>query len=162
MDVDPLGAAIELATFFVAGAAAPEPRPRFSPQTGRAYVPSDADEWKHAVRAGAVEALLLRPSPVPLPTLGACRVRLVFWRARPKSHLLASGRLKASAPRQATSRPDLDNTTKAVLDALGVWHDLPPLLWCDDAQVVDQHETKAWCTDAQPRAGVAIRIELLP
>lgn len=162
VDLDPLGLGLELARFFVPGAASPEPRPRFSTATGRAYVPSDAHPWKHQVRASAVERLLRRPAPVPLLTDGALVVRLVVWRARPASHLRKGGQLRASAPRHATSRPDQDNTTKAVLDALGAWDGLPPLVWRDDAQVIDCHETKLWCTAAQPRAGAAISIVLLP
>jgi len=162
VDLDPVGAALQVLAFFVPGAAAPEPRPRFDRVHGRAYVPSNADEWKHQVRASAVEARLSRPSPVPLPTAGALRVRLVFWRRRPKAHTTKAGELRAAAPRHATSRPDLDNTTKAALDALGTWNDLPPLVWFDDAQVVEQHEVKAWCTPEQPREGLAVVLELLP
>lgn len=144
--------------FFTPGVAAPEPRPRRS-RDGRIYVPSDAHTWKHSVRAAAVEHLLRNPGAA-LPDGAAWGVHLEFVRRRPAGHY-GTGRnaqsVRASAPSRPTSKPDVDNLAKAVLDALGAWDDLPPLFWFDDAQVVELRVAKKWA-DESDREGVLIHL----
>jgi len=143
----------------------PEPRPRWSRAAGRAFVPGSADEWKDQLRASCVEALLRDPARAAADALGdptglpvtavpfAVELELVF--ARPHRHYAArAGRdrarpadgtlLKPSAPRWHVQVPDWDNLAKAACDALSRWHDLPPLLWLNDSQVVDARVRKRW------------------
>lgn len=123
----------------------------------RMYVPSSADAWKHRVRAAAVEALaghrLFAPGV-------AVEVHLAFRLARPKSHLRggkSSALLKAGAPCWHVQRPDRDNLEKAVLDALGDFAGLTPLVWCDDCQVVAGRTSKRWAAPGEsPGVTVAI------
>lgn len=76
----------------------------------RVYTPNTADLWKaqvsEAVRAAGVQLT----SPVFM--------RLSFFMPRPKYHFGSKG-LKANAPSWHTSKPDIDNLVKAVLDSLG-------------------------------------------
>ena len=121
------------------------------------YVPSTADAWKRQVRAAAVEAIGARPLTPPGV---AVEVHLAFRFARPKSHLRggrSGGMLKADAPPHHTQRPDRDNLEKAVLDALGDFAGLPPLVWCDDCQIVAGPITKRWALHGEP-PGVAVAI----
>ncbi|KKL64975.1 hypothetical protein LCGC14_2159590 [marine sediment metagenome] len=67
--------------------------------------------------------------------IGAIRLELVFSRPRPKGHFGTgrnAGKLKASAPRFPTSRPDTLKLGRAIEDAL------TGVIWRDDSQVV-QH-----------------------
>lgn len=146
--------------FDVIGNPVPSPRPRvmhLGEERARIYVPSSADAWKRQVRAAAVEALGARPLDPPGV---AVEVHLAFRFARPKSHLRGGkflGMLKPDAPRHHVQRPDLDNLEKAVLDALGDFAGLPPLVWCDDCQVVAGRTTKRWAAPDEP-PGVAVAI----
>ena len=65
-------------------------------------------------------------------------IDLVF--ARPKSHLRKTG-LAKDAPRYP--RPDVDNATKAVLDALN------GVAWEDDSQVTRLVVEKSYGTEAR-------------
>lgn len=141
--------------FDVCGTPRPEPRPRSSRRSGRAYVPATADEWKHATRAAAVEALQQAHGWAPVPTSFAAWIE--FRLERPAAHWISSrrgGRLRAVAPFWHTQRPDADNLAKSTLDALGSWSGLPPLLWVDDAQVAVATVTKLWA--AEPGARVHV------
>jgi len=123
----------------------------------RLYTPSTADAWKHQVRAAAVGALeghRIYPPGV------AVDIHLAFLFQRPKSHFRSgrfSGMLKANAPKHHTSKPDRDNVEKAVIDALGDFAGLPPLVWCDDCQIVAGPITKRWALLDEP-PGVAVAI----
>jgi Holliday junction resolvase RusA-like endonuclease len=91
--------------------------------------------WKKKVRAVAegVRALVEYPmleGPV------ACRVR--FLRARPKGHYDRKGRLLPDAPEFPIVRPDTLKLMRAVEDAL------TGALYGDDAQIVEQHVSKAY------------------
>ncbi len=83
--------------------------------------------WRSDVRDAAMAALAIGE---PLFS-GPLTVRLRFVFARPKSHLSASGAMKASAPTHLATGPDLDKLCRAVLDAC------TGLLWTDDRQVDD-------------------------
>jgi Holliday junction resolvase RusA-like endonuclease len=113
-------------TFFVSGEPKGQPRPRaFARKFGgvthaRVYDPGTAEGWKSQV------AIAARPHLPTAPLRGPLSVSLRFHFPRPKAHLRANGDLKDSAPNYHTSKPDCDNTAKAVLDALthlGVWQD---------------------------------------
>ncbi|MEY4534868.1 MAG: Endodeoxyribonuclease RusA [Planctomycetota bacterium] len=113
------------------------------------------------MRAAAVGGCLAKWGALRAPVSDRVfAVHLGFEFARPASHY-GKGRngavLRASAPRAKTSRPDVDNLAKAVLDALGAWKNLPPLFWLDDAQVVALAVDKAWAPDGAT-SGCAITI----
>ncbi len=126
-------------------------------KAGNVYVPSVVQHWKHDVRAAAVDALgdwKLIPPGV------AVEVHFAFRLARPKSHMGTgrnAGKLKPSAPRDHTQKPDKGNLEKAAQDALGQFEGMPPLVWCDDCQVTDGRTTKRWAAPGE-EPGVAIAI----
>lgn len=110
-------------TFEVEGDPVPQPRPRVSTAGGfaRAYVP--ARHPVHAYRsliATAARAAGAKPIPDPVCVV----IDFVF--SRPKSHLTKKG-VRSTAPK--LPRCDIDNATKAVLDALN------GVAWVDDSQV---------------------------
>jgi Holliday junction resolvase RusA-like endonuclease len=99
-------------TFSVPGDPVPQPRPRVSTAGGfaRAYVPKDhpIHAYRQAVAVAARAAGVLQATgPVSII------IDAVF--ARPKSHMNKGG-VKPKAP--ALPRPDVDNISKGVLDAL--------------------------------------------
>jgi crossover junction endodeoxyribonuclease RusA len=111
--------------------------------------------WRQDVQAAAEKALLDR---MPYLTLwdGPAEVEIVFWFARPKGHYRTGKNahiLRESAPQHPNVRPDIDKTTRAVLDALKTAGALK-----DDAQVTDLHAVKRYCRRGQqPGATVTIR-----
>lgn len=85
------------------------------------------------------------PSQI-LPIEGPLEVEIHFGFQRPKSHFAtAPGMLRPSAPKEKTSKPDVDNLAKFVLDALNghAFH--------DDAQIVSLLVTKQFCTETRIR-----------
>lgn len=116
----------EILRVFVPGTPKGQPRPRAFARAGKArvYDPGTAEGWKSQIALA-----------VPFPRQaceGPVSVFMQFVFARPKSHTRSSGALKDGVPNVVTSKPDIDNLAKAVLDALtgvGVWN--------DDAQVTD-------------------------
>lgn len=108
------------------------------------YDPGTANDWKSIVRAAALEEW------DRVQFTEAIMVSVTFFMPRPKSHYTKKG-LKPDAPYYVTSKPDLDNLEKALLDALTNIG-----LWRDDAQVVSVKKMKAY-TEWPPHAAVVIR-----
>ncbi len=80
----------------------------------------------------------------PVPLAGALTARLVFYRTRPKS---------ARRVRWPTTRPDLGNLSKGLLDAL------EGIVYHDDAQLVELAEAKRFADESPTgQPGVAIFI----
>lgn len=111
---------------YVRGTPKGQPRPRAFVRGGRAsvYEAGTAEGWKAQVAAACAKIEGARFA-------GPLLVKLVFYMPRPKGHFRTNGDLKANAPLILhTSKPDVDNLAKSVLDALTGIH-----AWTDDDQV---------------------------
>ena len=109
--------------------------------------------WRDTVRTAAIRAVDGQP-----PRTGPLEAWLRFIMPRPKSHL-RKGRAQTDgwqllpfAPREHTSKPDVDKLVRAVLDAL------TGVAWCDDAQVVAVHGEKGYAYRGAPTPGVHVII----
>lgn len=100
-------------TFTVLGEPVPQPRPRIVVRNGKphGYVkkPHPIHAYRSRIQAAAIDAGLKSH-------VGAVSVVIDFVFVRPKSHMNKSG-LKPKAPQLPI--PDVDNLSKAVLDAIG-------------------------------------------
>jgi len=136
---------------YIYGRPKPQPRPRAFARGGRAgvYNPKNADEWKAQIAHGLVK---YANKDLKNPFF----LRLDFYMPRPKSHYGTgrnAGKLKGSAPYQHIRTPDIDNLTKAVMDAITVLN-----IWHDDSQVMSVHACKSW-SEKPEMAGVDITIK---
>lgn len=136
--------------FHIAGIPKAQPRVKAF-RRGRfagVYDPGTADNWKLMIRAEAKRSWSGVVSHDPI------RMRVWFFMPRPKSHFAKDGSRKAKTPHFHTSKPDLDNLVKAVMDAINdcgnIWH--------DDSQVVDLEISKRYC---EKQAGVTVQIDSL-
>ncbi|NTU49544.1 MAG: RusA family crossover junction endodeoxyribonuclease [Desulfobulbaceae bacterium] len=78
------------------------------------------------------------------PLTGPLYLHIDFYFPRPKSHYGTgknSGKLKPTAPLYHIARPDADNLTKFVCDALN------GVFWGDDAQIAQVQATKKYVSD---------------
>jgi Holliday junction resolvase RusA-like endonuclease len=119
--------------FFVFGDPKGQPRGRaFKNKAGqvRIYDPGTAEGWKSAIAIAAKSALPAEPLTCPV------RLELIFYLKRPARLCKKSS---DPAPTWATSKPDIDNLEKAVLDALTTIR-----MWADDALVVDVSTLKVY------------------
>jgi len=116
----------ELVTVRVHGLPVAQPRARARAMryggtvTARVYDPGTADDWK-----GSVKRELMRIpgkfTPYGTPLIGPLKVDITVYFPRPESHYGTgrnAGKLKASAPKYNTGKPDRDNLDKAILDAM--------------------------------------------
>ena len=129
--------------FWVEGTPKAQPRVKAFARGKHAgvYTPDTADFWKAEVRRAA-----LAKCPTPEPLRGPLSVQLTFLMPRPKSR---------KGDVWHATKPDGDNLTKAVLDAL-----TDAGIWGDDAQVARQLVQKLYATGTND-AGCAIIIERL-
>jgi len=119
----------DIIQFTVHGDPKPQPRPRAFAINGtvRVYDPHTAEGWKSAIADAA------RPHCPPEPWRGPVEVRLAFTFKRPKIHYRQgrfSDQLRDDVPYYHTKKPDADNLSKAVLDAMTMLG-----FWKDDSQV---------------------------
>ena len=141
--------------FFVAGLPKATPRTKATRmgKFTRVYTPKTADDWKMIVRNEAEKAWSLSGQKQigSGQWEGPLRVDLTFYFPRPKSHFRSNGELKPSSPTWHTTKPDRDNSDKAVLDALTNLG-----IWSDDKQVCDGRIQKLYSTGS---SGCRIRIQ---
>ena len=136
----------------VSGTPVAQPRPRFSSAGGfvRAYTQAD-----HPVVAWRKSCANASRNHSRGPIYGPVAISLTFIMPRPASHYGTgrnAGTLKASAPSAHIKTPDIDNLTKAVLDAMtaaGAWH--------DDAQISEQSASKRYACPME-RPGCLISV----
>ena len=138
---------------FIKGIPKPQPRPRAFARGGKAriYNPSSADDWKAKIAEG-----LIRYANMDLKD--PFTLTLEFYMPRPLSHYGTGknkGHLKDTSPYQHLKTPDIDNLTKAVMDAITVLN-----LWHDDSQVVSLIAFKHY-SDNPKKTGVDITIKCL-
>jgi len=147
-------------TFYVAGHPAGQPRTKASRRGGfiRIYTPltvkNKAGEskkhpcvtWKEQI-AGAWLAAAPGWVKVQVPVM----LTLCFNMPRPKSHFNSKG-LKPMAPPFYSSKPDIDNLAKAVMDALTMCG-----AWEDDNQVVILKVTKQYVQGGESGCSINIR-----
>jgi Holliday junction resolvase RusA-like endonuclease len=133
---------VEPFTFSVAGTPRPKSRPRFI--RGRAVSTANPHEklWKKEVEKRALAGVMWRGDPLPIFS-GPVRVRMVFTFQPP-----ASERQRIGTPH--TQRPDSDNISKLVLDAM-----VRARVLSDDSIVAALPVEKWW----GERAGVAVIVE---
>ena len=128
-------------TFTIPGRPVPKARPRVV--NGHAFTPRETAAYKASVQ-WAYKAHARGAQPISTP----CAVEMVFRFAIPASarRKRPPDRIKPGDP--YTARPDVDNLSKAVLDALN------GLAFTDDALVVEISARKEY---GEPGAEVTIR-----
>lgn len=139
--------------FFVEGIPKAQARPCafYNKKTGRAgvYDKGNSAEWKSKIVDACVKN--------EIKSFGSCCIHLemVFHMPRPKSHFVSNNMakgLKNDSTDLHTSRPDLDNLEKAVMDAMtdyGVWQ--------DDSFVCSKRSVKIYA-DNEVGMSVTIRV----
>lgn len=136
--------------FFVLGQPAPGGSKKFIPhsKTGRMICMDDGKnnaEWKDTVKRAAALAYKGPLLDEPL------RVVMVFTVLRPKGHFDASGRIKGSARRYPTVKPDVLKLARSTEDAL------TGVVWRDDSGTVELTAAKRY----GDRPGVEIEIRTM-
>ncbi len=134
--------------FFARGIPKAQPRAKASSFGGftRVYDPGTAKEWKTIVRVSAMEAW------DGVPFVGPVRVRLCVFFPRPKAHFKKDG-LRPNAPTHHITKPDAENCSKAILDAL-----TNAGLWRDDSQVADVRTIKYYMRNAYCGAEIIVEV----
>ena len=123
----------------IAGVPVPKGRPRFTRQ-GRTYTPAATKKWEEHVRDTA------RRCCPDVVLDGPLRCGLKFWLPVPKSWSKSRQERALEGTIAPTSRPDIENLAKSILDAFN------GLLYHDDSQVVDLRLVKRY--GAVPGVGV--------
>lgn len=110
----------------------PKGRPRFSRRSGRAYTPAATEAAERTLRGELAHATTLGQTPPTRhwPAAGALVLELRFTLAIPASWSKKKRAAAAEGRLSHTSRPDVDNLGKLVLDAAN------GVLWGDDSQLV--------------------------
>lgn len=115
-------------------------------RSGHSYDPSAADKLEFASRVDIPEETLKGP----------LRATLDFYQIRPKSHYRTgryAGELKPNAPVYNTTRKDIDNLCKFVLDALNA------KMYDDDSQIIELHSKKCYTDDRSTGGYIYIRFD---
>jgi crossover junction endodeoxyribonuclease RusA len=142
--------------FVVSGEPKGQPRPRaFARKFGdkwqaRVYDAGTAEAWKSQI------ALAVKPHLPPVPWTGPIALTVTFLFPRPKKHFRSNGAAKDDAPQYHTSKPDIENCEKALLDALTQCG-----LWRDDSQVCHLSSKKRYSNAADNGCGAMVRVEVL-
>ena len=148
---------------YIVGEAKAQPRARsakFRRDDGtiaiRQYSPPTAANWRYSVSIGLARVSEAFGHPIA----EACRVDIHIFFERPGSHWRSGQEykvIKAAAPIYHTSRPDLDNVYKLIMDAgTGVG------LFSDDCKVVLGELTKKYATHEPPGCLVSVSTDLGP
>lgn len=116
----------------------PKLRPRFRVVRGRVFThtPYETKVFENEVAA----LYLTRAKGLKFEAHEPLQVRIEFYLQHPKSFTKKKIQAIEDGLFQHTVKPDLDNLTKAVLDALN------DVAWHDDAQIIDLQVHKAYST----------------
>lgn len=109
------------------------PRPRLS--QGHTYMPKQYKEFKESLELLA--RTQMREQGFGFPISCPVKISVVFGFETPKSW----SKKKAENAFYHSSKPDLDNLVKSVLDAFN------GVVWTDDALVAEIHAAKLWRKD---------------
>lgn len=125
-------------SLMVPGKPVPQKRHRSTFKSGRIrnYDPSYKDKKRF-------KAIVYKLSPKMLPK-GGINVSVTFYMSRPKSHHRTgkySHLLKSNAPKVHVSKPDIDNLSKFIMDAL------QGILWEDDCHIVSLEARKEYSSN---------------
>lgn len=101
----------------------PKGRPRFTRQ-GHAYTPQDTRAYEMLIRRYVRES-------VKSPLRGEISVAIIFYMPIPKSWSKAKKQAAELLQIRPTTKPDIDNLVKAVLDAIN------GIAYEDDRQIVE-------------------------
>jgi len=112
------------------------------------YDPGTANEWKDLVKRSIANAWDGNKFK------GAVILGVVFSMRRPKSHFRKNGELAPSAPRFHTTKPDFDNLSKAVADAI-----TDCAVWMDDCYVVHAVIAKKYAHSSVKEPSCEVSIE---
>ena len=131
----------------VRGLVTPQPRHQVARHSGRAYIPTKhkIHTWKTALRDAVCDQSADGPSE------DLCEVSLKFYIPISKTCRKMDG--SANSRCQPTSRYDIDNLSKAVLDCLQG----EDCLLVDDKQVVKLTASKSWTEDEEGRCEIRIK-----
>jgi Holliday junction resolvase RusA-like endonuclease len=120
-------------TIFLPGPPVAKGRPKFARRgnCAFAYTPAKTRDYEKALAAAASEAMAGRPLLTgPLTLCVLAYVAIPFSWSKKKQEQAKSGEIRP------ITRPDTDNYSKAVLDALNC------VVYMDDSQVVDLYSSK--------------------
>lgn len=120
---------------WLAGTPVAKGRPRFSRKSGRTYTPAKTETAERVLRAQLLSSAEELQS---LPFYGALGVRAEFVLPVPQSWSKKERAAALDGTRLPTSRPDVDNFAKLVLDAAN------GVLWPDDSAVVELSVSKRY------------------
>ena len=100
-------------------------RPRFA--NGHAYTPAKTRQYEEAVQ-------IIARNAINLALIGAIKLHIYFYMPIPKSWSKPKKRRAMEGEIRPTTRPDIDNLVKAILDSLngGIGYN-------DDSQIVELH-----------------------
>ena len=115
----------------------PKGRPRFT-RSGIAYTPSATREYEDIVRLYAKTAKIHALT-------GDIRAAICFYMPIPKSWSKRKKQLATNGDIRPSVKPDIDNLTKAVLDALN-----GGVAYHDDKQLVELHLSKVYSDYPRP------------
>lgn len=134
-------------SFTIPGKPVAQGRPRAARRGNRImmYDPKPSKDYKEYV------AKIAKEYAPEEPTEAALGVRMKIYREIPKSTTKKDRKLINEGLKRPVVRPDTDNYTKAILDALN------GIIYKDDSQIVDLKASKYYSDD--PR--VEIKIEAL-
>jgi Holliday junction resolvase RusA-like endonuclease len=118
-------------TVVITGSPVAKGRPRFVRKTGVAFTPSHVRKFEAHGRLSAQLAMDGRP-PIEAPV----RLELLVELPIPKSWSKRKAADAVTGHIRPTSRPDVDNYLKAILDAINT------IVVADDAQVVEVYAKK--------------------
>ncbi len=146
-------------SFFVPGIASPSGSKKafMHPKTGRIIVMDTAKRktsWQSIVSLHAQQAMIDSGAKL---TTEAVAMTIDFYFPRPKCHYGSgknAARIKETAPKYHTQKPDLTKLIRCTEDAL------TGIVYKDDCQVTERFCQKHWC-NVNEAPGVEITLEVV-